>query len=160
MNGGTDLLSLPWGAIVAFSVVLWGVLWLALQSKLGSKFVVREDLFMHDGKEKYCTRESVNGLGQRVDRDIADVNRKADRNAGLFVQLDDRMGALEGRVSLLEERHTQQWGRIADQMAATARTIEDVVKRLEVVSKEQSLQAQEHALLVERWKNLNRGQGT
>lgn len=85
-------------------------------------------------------------MAHRVDERFADIERKVERNTGLFVALDDRVGDLEEKVGVLEERQAQHWGRISEQMAQTAKTIENVTERLERISQTQ----QDFALRLER----------
>lgn len=136
----------PWGAVLTFAGLFSAVVLLAMDERNRRKFATRDDLFGADGKPKYCSRDAVNGITQRFDKDIDALGRKADRNTGLFVALDDRVGDLEEKAALLEERQSQQWERISQQMAQTAKTIENVAGRLERISEMQ----QEHALRLER----------
>lgn len=126
--------SFPWGAVLTVAGLVSAVLLLAMDER---------------ARRKFATREDVNGLTRRIDKDMDGLGRKAERNTGLFVQLDDRVGDLEEKAALLEERQSQQWERISEQMAQTARTIESVVARMERVSEIQ----QEFALQLERMRS-------
>jgi hypothetical protein len=91
----------------------------------------------------FTTREDADGMARRLD---ARLDRKAqliERNVGLYVALDDRVGDLEQETTRLGERQTQQWERISEQMATTARTIERTAHEIQEVAKIQ------HALALE-----------
>lgn len=125
------LASLTWGEAMAFAVPVVAVVLLAIDER---------------GRRKFFSREDADGMAKRIDKDVDAIGRKSERNTGLFVALDDRVGDLEERIGRMEERQTQQWERVAEQMANTARTIDDVTRRLELMSAAQ----QEHALRLER----------
>lgn len=151
----------PWGDLLAVGGLVWVLTALAMEARFRVKFapyerlfdkdgrprfVEREAIMDADGRPKFCSREDVNGLSQKLDERIERKRLMIERNAGLFVALDDRVGDLEEKAARIEERQTMQWERISDQMAQTARTIEDVARRLERISEMQ----QEHALRLER----------
>ena len=68
----------------------------------------------------------------------ADGDRRIERNAGLFVQLDDRVGTLEEKAAVLEERQSQEFRRAAEQIAAAAEAVRDVTRELKEISKSQT----------------------
>ena len=107
------------GVLVTIGALLSGVTLLAMDER---------------NRRKFASREEINGMRERLERDIAEVDRKVERNTGLYVAIDDRTGDLEEKTSLLEERQTQQWARISDQMAVTARTMETVTRELKEIS--------------------------
>lgn len=109
---------------------------------LRSTFVEREYVFDSSGAKKFATAVDLNGIGRKVGEQQREL-----------ASLDDRHDALDKRISLVEERQTQQWERISEQMASTARTIEGVTQRLERVTEIQ----QQQALRLER---LSSGQRT
>jgi hypothetical protein len=91
-------------------------------------------------RKVFATDKDMTGATQRIDGELTKLHRKTERNAGLFVALDDRVGDLEQKTSVLEERQTQQWGRISEQMSSTARTIERVAQEMrEIAGMQQSL---------------------
>lgn len=145
-------LDVPWGAVLTFVGLVSAVLLLALETRLRGRFAERGEVFDANGKPKFCSRDAVNGITQRIDRDLDGLGKKVDRNAGLFVSLDDRVGDLEEKTALLEERQSQQWERISEQMSQTAQTIREVTAELKEISKMQ----QEFALQLERMRTEGR----
>lgn len=93
-------------------------------------FVERSYVFDSSGAKKFATAADLNGIGRKVGEQQREL-----------ASLDDRYDALDKRISLVEERQTQQWERISEQMASTARTIEGVTQRLERVTEIQQQQA-------------------
>lgn len=86
-------------------------------------------------RRKFWSREDEQIMSKQRDEKLTELDRKVERNAGLFIALDDRVGDLEEKTALLEERQTQQWGRISDQMSGTARTMEHVTSELKEISR-------------------------
>lgn len=144
---------LDWGMIgtlITIIVTVAGVALLALDERNRKKFAPRESLFDASGDPKFVSRTDMSGFVARIDDRLDRKRREIERNAGLFVSLDDRVGDLEEKTALLEERQTLQWQRISEQMAATARSVDDATRRMEKISESQ----QSLALKLER---LSRG---
>jgi len=119
------------GALLLLALRTWGVQY----------FAARELVLDKNGDLRLVTKSELNGMAQRIEERFGGVKdrldykaKKIERNVGLFVSLEDRVGDLESKTALIEERQTQQWARISDQMASTARTIENVGKKMEEVS--------------------------
>jgi hypothetical protein len=121
----------PWGAAVTFAGMVAVIVLLAMDER---------------NRRKFLTREEAEGMSKRFDANLSAKRAGIERNAGLFVALDDRVGDLEEKVGKIEERQTQQWERISQQMGHTADTIREVTKELKDISRMQ----QEHALRLER----------
>jgi hypothetical protein len=88
-------------------------------------------------RRKFASREEMNGMRERLESDISRAATTAERNGNLFVALDDRVGDLEEKAARIEERQTQQWERISEQMASTARALDNAVARVENVTEAQ-----------------------
>lgn len=123
--------SFPWGAALTFVGLAVAVTLLAMDER---------------NRRKFLTREDATGMSKRIDTEMGTIRHDCERTSGLFVSLDDRVGILEGQATKLEERQSQQWERISEQMAHTAETIREVTKELKDISRMQ----QEHALRLER----------
>jgi len=106
------------------------VLAAAAETRMRKVFVPREDF---DGFKGHF-REKQTEVKDRLDYKA----KKIERNVNLFVSLEDRVGDLEQKTALIEERQTHQWERISERMAATALTIERVAKEMEEVGKTQN----------------------
>lgn len=104
-----------WGAVIGILVTIGSVGLLALDERMRRKFAARDDL---------------NALGKKVDA-----------NQTLFVQLDDRVGAVETEMQVMQERTTQQWERISERVEEAARTMDSVTLRLERMAEKQEQQA-------------------
>lgn len=131
--------SIDWGVVVTLALALAAVLGLAMDERNRKKFTSVED------HKKDI--DSING-------DLNEMGRKIERNTGLYVAIDDRTGDLEEKVALLEERQTQQWSRISDQMSQTATTLRDVMKEVRHVTQIQH----DLALKMERLDAINKSQ--
>ncbi len=125
---------------------LIGLFWNAAENRLRKTFASRESVCLPDGTYRFLTRDDAIGMSQRLDARDADLERKTERNAGLFIQIDDRTGDLEEKVARIEERTTQQWERISEQMAATAANTREATKELKHIAGT----VQELALRLER----------
>lgn len=134
------------GIALGIGLPLVSVFLPAMDERNRKKFAARSDVFTGDDKTRFLTREDAEGMRERLEREQASIRTSCARNEGLFVALDDRTGDLEEKVGRIEERQAQQWERVAEQMASTAKTIDDVTRRLERMSEAQ----QEHALRLER----------
>lgn len=157
----TTLLSAAIGGLIGGGA-LAGLVWQAMENRLRGTFATREGLQGRDGERLWASRADVQAIGDMVrDRatreDLAAMRsyvdgrldrkrRDLDTQSSLIVSMDDRLGVVETRVERLDERQTQQWSRISDQMAATARMNESTAQRLEQMGS----QLQDLALRMER----------
>lgn len=110
---------IPWGALATVVLAVAAVALLAMDER---------------NRRKFLTRDEATGMRERLEGDIKRNATTSERNGGLFVSLDDRVGDLEEKVARIEERQTQQWERISEQMASTAEALKDAVKRVESVT--------------------------
>lgn len=88
-------------------------------------------------RRKFASREDMTGMRERLEADIKRAATAAERSGSLFVALDDRVGDLEEKAARIEERQTQQWERISEQMASTAKALDNAVARVENVTEAQ-----------------------
>lgn len=110
---------IPWGAAVSLLGLLAVVMLLAMDER---------------NRRKFFTREEATGMRERMEDTMKRNGAATDRNGNLFVALDDRVGDLEEKAARIEERQTQQWERISEQMASTARALDNAVARVENVT--------------------------
>lgn len=113
---------IPWGAAVALVGTLAAVALLAMDER---------------NRRKFLTRDEATGMRERLEADIKRSATAAERSGSLFVALDDRVGDLEEKAARIEERQTQQWERISEQMASTAKALDNAVARVETVTEAQ-----------------------
>lgn len=125
----------PWGPALTFAVLFCTIASMAMDERNRRKFATREEVIGSDGKAKFPTREEMNGMGERIDKELRTLLHDCERNGAMFVKMDDRVGYLEGQAERMAERQTQQWERISEQMASTARTIDNVSKKQEDIAK-------------------------
>lgn len=123
--------SFPWGPAVTIAVLMWGVALLAMDER---------------NRRKFLTREESEGMRKRLEADLQGAQSGCARNEAYLVGIDDRVGDLEEKAARIEERQTQQWERISEQMAHTAETIRAVTAELKEISRMQ----QDHAIRLER----------
>jgi hypothetical protein len=139
----------PWGTLITIGVLMLSVALLAMDERNRRKFTTREEM---QGMNSRIEKD-LNGLSTKITEGLERKRILIDRNAGLFVSLDDRVGDLEQATSLLEERQANNWRHIAEQMSSTAETIKEVTKELKELSRSQ----QEYALRLERLHNTKGG---
>jgi hypothetical protein len=125
---------LPWSALLALAILIGTVLMMAMDER---------------NRRKFATREELTGMVERIEKDLDGIGRKVGENRLHAASLDERVGHVEEKAALLEERQTQQWGRISEQMAATAVTLRDVMKEVKSVADTQNA-------LALRMERLNR----
>lgn len=111
--------AIDWGIVVTLALAMAGVFLYALDER---------------NRKKFLTVEAGASDKESLQKDIDGIGRKVERNTGLYVALDDRTGDLEEKVALLEERQTQQWSRISEQMSQTAATLRDVMVEVRAVA--------------------------
>jgi hypothetical protein len=139
------------GVLTPIAALLVGVALLAFDERARRKFASKEDICKPDGTAKFLRKDDFEGFSKRMDKTLTEIERKIEMNTGLYVKLEDRTGDLEGKVILLEERQTQQWLRISDQMAATAVTMKEITRELKQISESH----QQYALRLERLQGHN-----
>ena len=125
----------PWGAVVSLATAVGGgiavILIAALRESLRRDFASKDVVMGPDGQPRFLpkdeAKESFDLLHKRIDTNKAQV----EAITGLFRTVDDRAGAIEERLARMEERQTQQWGRVSESLANTARTNSAITRKQE-----------------------------
>lgn len=128
----TVLLSAAVGGLVGGGALM-GLIWHALENRLRGTFVLRDE-----------SRAATERVHDRLDR----KRKEIERAVGMVVSMDDRIGVVEGKVERMDERQSQHWERISEQLTRTAAMNDSTSRRLEQMGE----QLRDLAIRLERIK--------
>ncbi len=113
----------PWGPALTGLALLIAVLLLAMDER---------------NRRKFPTRDEMNGMRERLEKDLGAVKHSCERTESFSVQLDDRQGESERHIALLQQRQDHDSKVVAEKLAEAGRSMENVMSQIRQVQHEQA----------------------
>lgn len=140
------------GTFVAILAVFVPIILLAMDERNRKKFASKSTVCDEKGDPRFLSKHDASGWSARLDEERRGMQKELDSYKELYVRLDDRVGELEAKVAVMEERQLQEWRQITKEMSQVAETIKSVATQMTNISEGN----QKLALTLERMRGERR----